>query len=361
MKKRLFVLCMVLGLMCVGCGNEDVVDYSSIRIEEVEQETSEKPMEQEEEKAGDDLPEKETVDDVGTSEETEKNEDSVEAEFDLFAEMKNREFYFSSGAGGWRTIMKISEDGSFSGEYSDSEMGVTGEGYPNGTYCICTFEGEFTKPVKVNDYTYSVGIADIRYEKEAGTEEIIDGVLYCYSEPYGIDGANSLLFYLPGTPLSELPQEYLDWVRFEVSEAKDDKLSFYGIYNEKEQTGFSSYEILNVIDEMMKNAKAASDVIKTSLENDILTQLEMNEKSSALYEVWDDALNALWAELKNTLPKNEFETLLNEQRAWISEKEKAVEEAGAEVSGGSMEPLVRNMKAAELTEKRVYELYEMLE
>ena len=45
---------------------------------------------------------------------------------------------------------------------------------------------------------------------------------------------------------------------------------------------------------------------------------------------------------------------------WIAEKEKAVEEAGKEVEGGSMYSLVVNMKAAELTEERVYELYELL-
>ena len=52
--------------------------------------------------------------------------------------------------------------------------------------------------------------------------------------------------------------------------------------------------------------------------------------------------------------------MLNEQLQWFKEKEIAVEEAAAEVAGGSMEPLVRNMTAADLTEKRVYELYELL-
>lgn len=355
MKKRLFVLCMVLGIMCVGCGNENFVDDTSIHVEEeVEQEVSDNTAEQDkQEMINDDEESKDT-------ENTEDSEKSEEAEFDLFAEMENREFYFSSGAGGWRTILHIEKDGSFSGEYSDSDMGSTGEGYPNGTYYVCSFQGKFTKPVKVDEYTYSVGIAGIEYDKEPGTEEIIDGVLYCYSEPYGIESTNSLLFYLPGTPLHALPEEYLNWVRFEVSEAKDEKLSFYGIYNEKEQNGFSSYEILNATDEMMRQAKDASDAMKASLENDPLSQQDMNMKSQELYQTWDDALNTLWTELKNTLSKDEFDKLLNEQRQWIKEKEKAVEEAAAEVAGGSMEPLVRNMTAADLTEKRVYELYELL-
>ena len=38
-----------------------------------------------------------------------------------------------------------------------------------------------------------------------------------------------------------------------------------------------------------------------------------------------------------------------------------MEEAGEEAKGGSLEPLLRNDKAAELTEKRVYELYQIWE
>ena len=65
-------------------------------------------------------------------------------------------------------------------------------------------------------------------------------------------------------------------------------------------------------------------------------------------------------QLKEILSEEKFQSLLNEQRAWITEKERAVDEAGAEMAGGTMEPLLRNMKAAEYTEARVYELYELL-
>lgn len=32
----------------------------------------------------------------------------------------------------------------------------------------CKFTGRFAQPVQVNDYTYSMGIAEISYEKEGG-------------------------------------------------------------------------------------------------------------------------------------------------------------------------------------------------
>ena len=86
----------------------------------------------------------------------------------------------------------------------------------------------------------------------------------------------------------------------------------------------------------------------------------MNLKSQELYELWDGALNYLWGELKDSLPEEDFSKLLDEQRIWIVEKEKSVEEAGKEVEGGSIYSMVVNMEAAKITEERVYELYELL-
>ena len=139
------------------------------------------------------------------------------------------------------------------------------------------------------------------------------------------------------------------------------ELPFYGLYNVKAENGFSSYEISDQMKDLMDMTKQCSDTLKASLEHDNLNQAEMNEKSLELYNTWDAALNTLWNKLKEELPEDKMNDLLKEQRAWIAEKEKAVDEAGEEAKGGSLEPLLRNDKAAELTEKRVYELYQIWE
>jgi len=108
------------------------------------------------------------------------------------------------------------------------------------------------------------------------------------------------------------------------------------------------------------SAKEQADAIRSSLEEEVLTQTDMNVKAQELYEIWDEVLNCLWGELKNTLPEEELEILLDEQRTWIAEKEKAIEEVGKEVEGGSMYSLIVNTEAARITEERVYELYEFL-
>ena len=116
----------------------------------------------------------------------------------------------------------------------------------------------------------------------------------------------------------------------------------------------------NELDDYMASLKAQSDAIKASLEQDSLSQSEMNQKAQELYVLWDNALNDLWGKLQDSLSADEFDQLLDEQIQWIEDKEDAVEEAGKEFEGGSLQPLITNSKAAEITETRVYEFYELL-
>lgn len=113
-------------------------------------------------------------------------------------------------------------------------------------------------------------------------------------------------------------------------------------------------------DDYIKSVKEKSDRIKVSLENDELTQIEMNIKSQELYELWNGALNDMWSELKHSLSEEDFSKISDEQSTWSAEKEKSVEESGKEFEGGSMYSLIVNMEAAKITEERVYELYELL-
>lgn len=130
--------------------------------------------------------------------------------------------------------------------------------------------------------------------------------------------------------------------------------------DESDQNAVSDDSGSSNLEDYMASLKEQSDGIKSYLENEAMTQQDMNEKSQELYKLWDDGLNYLWGELKNKIPEDEFAKLLDEQRTWVADKEAAVEEAGKEVEGGSMYPLVVNSEAAKLTEERVYELYEKL-
>lgn len=120
-------------------------------------------------------------------------------------------------------------------------------------------------------------------------------------------------------------------------------------------------ENLTEIKKMITATEESAALLENSIKNDMLTQTEYNEKTQQLYELWDIALNTLWSSLKQTLDEETMTSLLAKQREWIAEKEQAVAEAGAEYEGGSMQPMVMNQKAAEITQNRVYELMELLE
>lgn len=79
----------------------------------------------------------------------------------------------------------------------------------------------------------------MKTEEEPGSEEYEDGVKYVYSEPYGIDGAEEIIFYLKGAPVDELPEGYLSWARCIKSNIDEEtELPVYGLYNEAEENGF---------------------------------------------------------------------------------------------------------------------------
>lgn len=296
-------------------------------------------------------------------------ENSSEESTSLFSELSKYQFVFSSGAGAWQTILNINADGTFHGSYTDSDMGDTGEDYPNGIVYSSTFEGKFTTPKKVNDYTYSVSIEFMKLEKKAGNEEIIDGIKYIYTQPYGLEDAKEIHIYTPQAPIKELPEGYRSWTGYrELSNVKEEYLPFYGLYNVETESGFSSY----IIDESKESSKETditaeieeiekqSEEMYNRLENEDLNQSEMNLLAKDIYELWDDEINRVWGYLKDTLDENAMDYLTKAQREWITMKENEIEKAGSEYEDGSIRPMIEYLKGAELTKDRVYELIEIL-
>ena len=285
---------------------------------------------------------------------------TVQADFS-FEEVKNIEFYFSSGVGGWDTHLMIEPDGSFAGNYHDSDMGDTGEGYTYGTLYFCDFTGSFSDPVKVDDYTYTFEIESLDFSRNPGEEEIVDEIRYVYSDAYGLNDAETLYLYLPGKPLEELSEEYRSWVGYyDLSQTTDTVLPFYGLYNEKAQDGFSGYPAADegFIDALVAQTEEKTAETARELEEGNLPQTQLNLESYELFEQWDNTLNEIWGYLKETLDTETMDTLTEEELTWIAEKEAAVKQEGIAFEGGSMQPFAENMTAYRWTKDRVYELQE---
>lgn len=184
-------------------------------------------------------PEKKTTETeaVTETEETENSEEVTEEtetenvdEDDIFAQLAGESFMFTSGAGAWDSTLILSEDGSFVGNYHDADAGDSGDGYPNGTLYYCDFYGKFTQPEKINDYTYEMQLENIATKETEGDTEIKGGVKYIYTGPAGLEEVYDLYIYLPGAPLDELPERFLDWASLGLTD-DDTTLPFYAIFN----------------------------------------------------------------------------------------------------------------------------------
>lgn len=113
-----------------------------------------------------------------------------------------------------------------------------------------------------------------------------------------------------------------------------------------------TYNIQKVLEELEEKSNQLSKV----LQEEASSQGEMNRLSGEIYTLWDDELNNLWSKLQEALSEDEMSALVTEEREWIAYKEAEMEAAGTPYEGGSMQPLVINQKAAELTRDRVYVL-----
>ncbi|MCR5417904.1 MAG: hypothetical protein K6E84_03220 [Lachnospiraceae bacterium] len=241
---------LLAALLMTGCGTKMPAEDTG----EAQEETAESDgTSQEETPAAD---ENAAEDDAQTEDQEEVKEPEAPgpeegelSEEQLFFRLSDWSFHFCSGAGAWETALTIEPDGTFSGEYYDANMGETGEGYDNGTMYQCVFQGKLKKEKMITPFSYELKIDEITCERKANEEEIIDGMKFIYTGPYGLLNANSLRLYLPGMPVEDLSQDYMDWITpmFFGCYLEDDyyqvlpeELPFYGLFNPDEGNGFYS-------------------------------------------------------------------------------------------------------------------------
>lgn len=163
------------------------------------------------------------------------------AEEDLFSRIQGKWFEFSSGAGAWSTELMMDANGAFAGNFHDSEMGETGEGYPNGTVYGCTFHGQLSDPEKVDETTWKV---KIKVEMDEGQvpEAIEDQIRYVTAPPYGLEKAETVMIYETGTPIEKLPEGFMSWSHMQEVDPDAKTLPYYGIWNEADDAGFVSID-----------------------------------------------------------------------------------------------------------------------
>jgi hypothetical protein len=177
------------------------------------------------------------VSELQTSELQRGEEESDGEQTSIFAELPES-FIFSSGVGAWWTGIDLAEDGTFSGQFMDSDMGDRGDGYPNGTVYICSFSGRFSQAEQVDDKTWSMKLESLEQEEASDIVTYEDGVRYITADPYGFDNADQFYIYLPGSALADLPEGFVNWTYAHFYNQEVLPEGYYGIYNEGGEEGF---------------------------------------------------------------------------------------------------------------------------
>ena len=225
--KKLLVTVLLGSLLLTGCGSDTAETSGAAEL-------SEENVQAEADEDGQDA--------VGEAEAGADGQDAdtqEEAVSSVFAELPDK-FVHSSGAGGWATELYLNDDGTFTGQYHDSDLGYTGEGYPNGTVYITNFTGKFTEPQVVNEYTYSMEVEYIELEMEPGQEYYEDGTRYVTCGVSELSDAGELLVYLPGARKEALPEGFISWTNYGDFGVELD-FRCYGIYNQEQERAFIGY------------------------------------------------------------------------------------------------------------------------
>ncbi len=159
----------------------------------------------------------------------------------FFAQFEKYDWSFSSGAGGWSTDMTILPDGSFTGQYHDSEMGEAADEYPDGTVYSCAFTGRLSLLEQADENTWKLRVDELKTEKWTEPEYIDGGIRFVFTEPYGISEGDEILLYRPGTPVNNFTEEMQMWAHLFDLENTADKLDSWFLWSEKNNSGFVGY------------------------------------------------------------------------------------------------------------------------
>ncbi len=157
---------------------------------------------------------------------------------ELFRRMPG--FYrFTSGMGGWGTMLVLQEDGSFLGSFSDANLGESGPGY-DGTVYYADFTGRFVNPRQIDPWTWAFDLAELEVDREHEAEEIVSvygaNTRFVRSGAYGLEGGQTFYYYAAGAPNYRVPQEYRSWA-YAYEGRNGTRLSHGGIYNEAQKQG----------------------------------------------------------------------------------------------------------------------------
>jgi len=217
---------------------------------------------------------------------------------------------------------------------------------------------------------YVLGVGNSVMSRSSGEEGLVENVMlfrngdslravfYCYPKE-AAEGFGSRLDTIVNTFSWKDPQANAtsgNMAGLTDSELKDALSGPAAIIQTEEGQSPQAAQIAMIIANAENKSKALEEELQTEI-----TQTDMNIVSGELYNVWDEAINSVWAILRETMEERDFDLLLEQQLLWIERKELEIQRAVSGYQGGSIAALVANQTATEMTRQRVYELADYID
>ena len=199
----------------------------------------------------------------------------------FFAQFNGMTWSFCSGAGAWSTDLKIQPDGSFIGDYHDSDMGDKAEAYPNGTVYICSFSGKMSLVEQVDENSWKLRVDELSYTEPNGKEVFEDGCKYIYTDVYGLSAGDEMMLYKPGTPVDS----FTDEMKFFAHAFDLTVLPSWYFYSVKNNSGFEGFK------SEPDQSAAITDIQDASMANpwEVMTAEELQNTIGIMFHAPKDA------------------------------------------------------------------------
>ena len=217
----------------------------------------------------------------------------------VFEMLDGMEWTYTSGVGGWSTEMYTRENGSFIGYYHDSEMGETGNGYPNGTIYVCSFTGQMGPAEQVDENTWRIRVDSVVRDETPETIDEGAGVRFVPSDVCGVSEGETFLLYRPGTPVSVLTEEMKFWAHITDQETPPAELESWFLASETNDSGFVGYPPVAMVNpwedmtaEQLAEASGLSFAVPEGAENVIYRYLRSEGLAEMQFTIGGDSFCA---------------------------------------------------------------------
>ena len=245
MKKRsAFAGALALSLILSGCGSKETEKEKTKKTKTTKEESTESAVEDPDESSSES--DEETTSEDPSSVTSDNTTKAAPASFgdpyDYYAsdrfKVPDLMLTYLSALTSWSTMITFYPDShQFEGEYSSTMSNIDGDGYDIEK---CEFTGMIDGFVRKNDYSFSTHVLDLNVKQFDTKQEEYDGLpatVTC-ADPYGFTSPDELVLYLPNTPLSEVPEEVLNWIETTSEHPREQYLGDIALYNPAEGTAF---------------------------------------------------------------------------------------------------------------------------